>query len=97
MQFLKKTMENVRKYQDIKLVAFLLTKEMKKTKIIMNKLVCLGLAILEISKIVMYEFSYDFVKTKYGEKAKLCYMDTYSFIVYIKIEDIYVNVAKDVF
>ena len=63
----------------------------------MNKLVCLGLAILEISKIVMYEFSYDFVKTKYGEKAKLCYMDTYSFIAYIKTGDIYVDIAKDVF
>ena len=86
-----------KKYQDIQLVAFLLTKEMKKAQIIMNKLVCLGLAILEISKIVMYQFSYDFVKTKYGEKAKLCYMDTYSFIAYIKTEDIYVDIAKDVF
>ena len=50
----------------------------------MNKSVCLGLSILELSKILMYEFWYDYVKPKYGEKAKLCYMDTNSFIVYIK-------------
>ena len=44
----------------------------------------------------MYEFWYDFVKPKYGEKAKLCYMDTDSFIVYIKIDDIYKDLAEDV-
>ena len=59
----------------------------------MNKPVCLGLSILEI---VLYEFWYDYVKPKYVEKAKLCYMDTSSFIVYIKTEDIYVEIAKDV-
>ena len=42
----------------------------------MNKPICLGLSILELSKILMYEFWYDYVKLKYGEKAKLCYMDT---------------------
>ena len=42
----------------------------------MNKPVYLGLSILEVSKILMYEFCYDYVKPKYGEKAKLCYMDT---------------------
>ena len=42
----------------------------------MNKPVYLGLSILEISKILMYEFWYDYVKPKYDEKAKLCYMDT---------------------
>ena len=54
----------------------------------MNKPVYLGLSILEISKIVMYEFWYYYVKLKYGEKAKLCYIDTDSFIVYIKTKDI---------
>ena len=44
----------------------------------------------------MYEFWYDYVKTKYGEKAKLCYMDIDSFIVYIKTEDIFPDIAKDV-
>ena len=48
----------------------------------MNKPVYLVLSILEISKIVLYEFWYDYVKQKYIKKAKLCYMDTDSFIVY---------------
>ena len=51
----------------------------------MNKAVYLGLSILELSKIVMYEFWYDYLKPKYGEKAKLYYMDTDSFIVYKNI------------
>ena len=59
----------------------------------MNKPVYLGLSILELSKILMYEFWYDYVKPKYGEKAKLCYMDTDSFIVYIKTDGIYKNIA----
>ena len=50
----------------------------------MNKPVYLGLLILGISIIVMHEFWYDYVKPKYGEKAKLCYMITDNFIVYIK-------------
>ena len=54
-----------------------------KTQIFMNKAVYLGLSILEISIIVMYDLWYDYVKPKYGEKAKLCHMDTDSFIVYI--------------
>ena len=62
----------------------------------MNKPICLGLSILEISKIVIYEFWFDYVKPKYGEKAKLCYMDRGSFIVYIKTEDIYVDITKDI-
>ena len=44
----------------------------------------------------MYEFWYDYVKPKYDEEAKLCYMDTNSFIVYIKIDDIYKDIAEDV-
>ena len=50
----------------------------------MSKPIYLGLSILEFSKIVMYESWYDYVKPKYGEKAKLCYMDIVSYIVYIK-------------
>ena len=50
----------------------------------MNKPVYLGLSVLELSKILMYELWYDYVKPKYDEKTKLCYMDTDSFIVYIK-------------
>ena len=53
----------------------------KKTQIFMNKPVYLGLSILELSKILMYEFSYDYVKPTYDKKAKMCYMDTDRFIV----------------
>ena len=69
---------------------------MKRTQILTNKVAYLDLSVLEISKIVMYEFCYDYVKLEYGQKAKLCYMDTNSFIVYIKIEDIYSDIAKDI-
>ena len=62
----------------------------------MNHLIYLGLSILEISKIVMYELWYDYLKPKYRQKAKLLYVDTDYFIVYIKIEVIYVDTAKDV-
>ena len=61
---------------------------MKKTQIHMNKPVYLGLSILELSEIVMYEFWYDYVKPKDREKTKLCYIDTDSFIVYIKANGI---------
>ena len=60
----------------------------------MNELVYLGLSILELSKTVVYEFQFGHVKPKYGEKGKLWYMNTDSFIVYIKI-DIYRNIAED--
>ena len=51
---------------------------------------------LELSKVLKYEFWYDYVIPKYGEKAKLCYMDTDSFIVYIKTDDIHKDLAEDV-
>ena len=44
----------------------------------------------------MYEFWYDYVKPKYGEKGKLCFMDTDSFIVYIKTNDIYKGIVEDI-
>ena len=51
---------------------------------------------MEISKIVEYEILYDYVKPNYGERAKLCYKDTDSFIVYKKTEDINVDIGKGV-
>ena len=57
---------------------------MRKTQILMNNPVYLGLSILDLSKTVMYEFWYNYVKPKYGENAKICCMDTDSFIVYVK-------------
>ena len=65
--------------------------EMKKTQIFLKKP---GISILYVSKIVMYEFLYDYMKPKYGEKTKLCNMDIESFIVYIKTEDIYSNIEN---
>ena len=44
----------------------------------------------------MYEFWYDYIKPKYEEKSQLCYIDTDSFIVYLKTEDIYKDIAKDI-
>ena len=113
-----KTMENVRKHQDIKLVRTdkkrnklvsepnydtmkliddnLAIIEMTKVKVKMNKPIYLGLCILEISKIIMYEFWYDYVKNKYGNKARLCYMDTDSFVINIKTNDFYKDISQDV-
>ena len=68
--------------------------EMKKTKIKMNKPIYLGLSVLEISKRLMYEFWYDYMKPKYGNDIKLCYMDTNSFIMNIKTNDFYFYVEN---
>ena len=67
---------------------------MNKIKVKINKPVYLGLSILEISKTLMYEFWYDYFKPKYQDNVKLCYMDKDSFIIYIKTEDIYKDIAK---
>ena len=113
-----KTMENVRKHRDIKLVTTdkrrnqlasepnyhttkyfsenLMAIEMKKTKVKMNKPVYLGTSILDISKTLMYEFWFDYIKPKYGDRAKLCYMDTDSFVIHIITEDFYEDIANDV-
>ena len=94
-----KTMGNVRKHRDIKLVTTdkkrnqltsepnhcapkhfsenLTAIEMKKTKVKMNKPIYLRMSILDISKILMYEFWYDYIKLEYRDRAKLCYMDTF--------------------
>ena len=61
--------------------------EMNKTKVKMNKPIYLGLSILDISKILMYEFWYDYMKPKYGNRVKLCYMDMDSFVMNIKTND----------
>ena len=84
-------------YQTTKLFTEkLLAIEMKKTQIIMNKPAYLGLSILDIGKTVLYECWCDYVKPKYGEKARLCYMDTDSFIFHVKTNDIYKDIAEDI-
>ena len=102
-----KTMENIRKHWDIKLVndkdeylknvmkpnfksgtllgPDLMGCEMGKVRVVMNKPVYLGQAILDLSKTIMYEFHYDYMKLKYPDgELKLCYMDTDSLIYSIK-------------
>ena len=74
----------------------LLTMEKKKVEVKMNKSIYLGQAILDISKTLMYEFWYDYIKPKYGDNARLCYMDTDSFIIHIITEDFYKDIANDV-
>ena len=64
---------------------------MRKTEILISNLVFLGLSIPELSKILMYEFWYDYLKPKYNKKAKLS-----DFIVYIKTDNIYKDIAEDV-
>ena len=70
--------------------------EMGKIKVVMNKLVYLGQVILDLSKIIMYEFRYDYMIPKYGDRLKLCYMDTDSLVYHIKTEDFYADIADDV-
>ena len=74
----------------------LLAIEMKKTKVKMNKAVCLALSILDISKTLTYEFWYDYITPKYQDNSKLCYMDIDSFIIHIKTEYVYEDFAGDV-
>ena len=113
-----KTVENVKKHRDIKLVTTdkrrnqlvsepnyratkwfsesLLAIQIKKIKVKMNKPVYLGLSILEISKPLIYEFWYNYIKPKYQDNAKLCYMDTDCFIINIKTEHFCDDIANDV-
>ena len=114
-----KTMENIRKHRNIKLVndkdeylknvtkpnfksgtllgPDLMGCEMGKVRVVMNKLVYLGQAILDLSKTIMYEFHYDYMKCKYpDDELKLCYMYTDSLIYSIKTEDFYKDIADDV-
>ena len=68
----------------------------EETVIKANKPIYLGLTILALSKIRMYEYWYDDMKPKYDEKVKLCYMDTGSFLMHVKTEDFYKDIANDV-
>ena len=113
-----KTMENIRKHGNIKLVnneeeylknvmepnfksgtllgPDLMGCEMGKVRVVMNKLVYLGQAILDLSKTIMYQFHYGYMIPKYGDRLKLCYMDTDSLIYSIKTEDFYSDISSDV-
>ena len=70
--------------------------KMGKIKVVMYKLVYLHQAILDLSKIIMYEFHYDYMIPKYGDRLKLCYMDMDYLVYDIKTEDFYEDIANDV-
>ena len=114
-----KTMENIRKHRNIRLVTNkkkylktvmkpnfksgvrfdenLMGCEMGKIKVILKKPIYLGQAILDLSKIIMYEFHYDYMKKKYdSNRIQLCYMDTDSLVYSIKTEDFYADITDDV-
>ena len=114
----RKTMENIRKHRNIKLITNkdkylrtimkpnfksgilfgenLMGCEMGRTKVVMKQPVYLGQTILDLSKIVMYEFHYDYMKPKFNKGLQLCYMDTDSLVYHIKTEDFYADIANDV-
>ena len=74
----------------------LVSVHMKKTSLTMNKPVYLGMSILDLSKIVMYDFHYRYIKPKYGSKAKLLFTDTDSLLYEIETEDFYKDISGDV-
>ena len=74
----------------------LLVMEMKKTEVKINKPIYLGQAVLDLSKTLMFEFWYDYLKPMYGDKIRLCYIDTDSFIMHIKTDDFYKDISVDV-
>ncbi|XP_051173486.1 uncharacterized protein LOC127289543 [Leptopilina boulardi] len=116
-----KTMENVRKYVNVKLVTKwegrygaealiakpnfhsraifsenLVAIELRRLEVLFNKPIYIGLTVLDVSKILMYEFHYDYVRKKYGDKCKLLYTDTDSFIYELKCVDVYEDMKNDI-
>ena len=113
-----KTIENIRKRQNVKLVDVgkkalnlsskpnfdrvtifdenLIAIHMKKTEIFFNKPIYVGQAILDISKTLMFDFHYNYIKKKYGDKAELLMTDTDSLVYLIQTDDFYEDIKKDV-
>ena len=68
----------------------------EKIEVNMNKPIYLSFSILEISKTLMYKFWYEYIKPKYNDRARLCYIDTDSFIFHVEIKDFYKDISNDV-
>ena len=86
-----------RNYHSTKCISkHLLVMEMKKTKVKINKPIYLAQAVLDLSKTLMLEFWYDYLKPMYGDKIRLCHTDTDSFIMHIKTDDFYKVINNDV-
>ena len=73
----------------------LVAKRKRKVSLRLNKPAYIGMCILELSKILMYEFHYDYIKNKYDNKSKLLFTDTDSLMYEIKIEDVYKDLSSD--
>ena len=69
---------------------------MKKTKLVFNKPDYLGICILDLSKTLMYDFHYNYIKPKYGAKAKFSFTDTDKLMYEIQTEDFYKDINVDV-
>ena len=113
-----KTIENIRKRQNIHLIddrekaiklssrpnfnrctifdKNLIAVHMKKIEIYFNKPVYVGQAILDLSKTLMYDFHYNFIKSKYGSRASLLFTDTDSLMYELKTEDFYKDIKDDI-
>ena len=113
-----KTIENIRKRQNVELVddrkkALKLTSKpnfdrvtifdehlvavhMKETEVYFNKPIYVGQAILDLSKTLMFDFHYNFIRNKYGNKAELLFTDTDSLMYLIQTDDFFLDIKKDV-
>lgn len=69
--------------------------ELNRTHILMNKPIAIGMSILDISKVVMYDFYYGHLKPKYGENIEMIYTDTDSFIVEVKTDCFYTDMQQN--
>ena len=74
----------------------LVSVHMRKTSLLMNKPIYLGMCILDLSKIIMFDFHYNYIKSKYADKAKLLFTDTDSLMYEIETEDFYKDISGDV-
>ena len=74
----------------------LIALHMFKKKVILNKPIYLGMSILDLSKTLMYDFHYKYIKKKYGEKVELLFADTDSLMYEIKTNDFYKDISEDI-